>query len=139
MPQQEAAASASVAPAVPSQHDAANDDDTPTNNDQAQGQDWLTHGVSRSREVVRRLFLRVLWEVVNGQLNVTGRTDEDAAWGTFTARLIRSGQFRNTNDISSAWYFAFQEPPRAQFRSFVIGGIRVIRNMITGAERDEED
>ena len=127
----------SFAPVVPSQ-DAANDDNTPTNNNQ-DVQVWLTHGVRRSREVVRRLFLRVLWEVVNGQLNVTGRTDEDAAWGTFTASLIRPGQFRNANDVSSAWYFAFQEPPRAQFRSFVIGGIRVIRNMITGAERDEED
>ena len=137
MPRQEATASVSFAPGVPSQ-DAPNDDDTPTNSDQ-DVQVWLTHGVSRSREVVRRLFLRVLWQVVNGQLNITGRTDEDAAWGTFTALLIRSGQFRNTNDVSSTWYFAFQEPPRAQFRSFVIGGIRVIRNMITGADRDEED
>ena len=137
VPQQEATASVSFAPVVPSQ-DAANDDNALTNNNQ-DVQVWLTHGVRRSREVVRRLFLRVLWQVVNGQLNVTGRTDEDAAWGTFTALLIRSGQFRNANDVSSAWYFAFQEPPRAQFRSFVIGGIRVIRNMIDGAERAEEE
>ena len=115
------------APAVPTDQPQAGDQD-----DQPANSDALAYGVGRSREVIRRLFLSVLIRIVN-----RGQTNEEAAWQAFVARLMQTGQFRDEIDIRSAWYFAFQEPPGAHFRSLLVGGIRVIRNMFFGAERDD--
>ena len=114
-------------PAAPTDQPQAGDQD-----DQPANTDALAYGVGRSREVIRRLFLSVLIRIVN-----RGQTNEEAAWQAFVARLMQTGQFRDEVDIRGTWYFAFQEPPGAHFRSLLIGGIRVIRNMFFGAERDD--
>ena len=97
---------------------------------------WLSAGINTARRELRVLLLRALLQIVES--SPTNNTD--VIWEQFRARLIRTGQFRDglnaEFDIGAAWMFAFQEPARAQIRSLALGGERVIRNMMEGAEQD---
>ena len=98
---------------------------------------WLSSGINTARRELRVLLLRALLQVFED----SPTNNADVIWEEFRARLIRTGQFRDGTgsdfDIGAAWMFAFQEPPRAHIRSLAMGGERVIRNMMEGAEQDE--
>ena len=67
------------------------------------------------------------------RLVMPGVTPE-LAWDALVAKFVRDGVFENRQEVSTAWLFAFRQPPQAHFRSIIEGDAQTLQE----ARRDAE-